>query len=710
MNQKDSVNASNLEEIFQSTVSSVNLLEQLPFIVESFINATSESQPERDLDIIKKRFGLNHENVYGLEEIGIYYDITRERVRQVEFKLTKKLAGLMDCSSETKKFKLHESFVQEYKQVKGLLLGLDYILTTEEIKRFFQDRYGIDKECNSFSSLNFLMELLGYCPISTRLIGYRGSIKVSWCLKEQFNKTHIERVFSYLNTLLDKSERFKFFDIVISINKTKGNRLDKDFIRMVLKLCLEIEKLEKEEDTYQVKFECLPSAAERAFRVLQEKGKPVHFSDIAKIINHVELNLGKGKRITVPNLKNQLILDIRFKPIGRSGIWSLSDWDNVSTKTITKLMEDSFHECGKPLSMQEVYQYVIARRPDASFRSVTVYLSNTDTFVRVNKNQYALVVWGLKPIDKSIRRTTNETSSLVNIALKDIFADKDSILFADLIRLIKEKTKLAEITIRNRIKKSQNFELKQERTSNGYTVYCINRDFEQASLPLESGKELLRDKIQNEIISILQANPNKPITKGDLYFQVRKEVDCLRPTFYAYLSIMKDVKQYTEKRKSYCIFEYEEQRNSVSIDSSLLATCSDLELLNQLKRVINKLNVDEVDLGLFELGRIFENELKDYLVVAKQHSIIQVYRKDLEKLVSMIDCVVRENVVSKGYYLHILREERNERAHGKIPNLNERKTILNKAHYVAELYIQNIIFFNDKKSKALLEIANTSTA
>ena len=710
MNQEDSIKASNLEEIFQPIVSSVNLLEQLLFITESFINATCKSQPERDLDILKKRFGLNHESVYSLEEIGIYYDITRERVRQVEFNIISKLSELMYGSGESKKFKIQESFAHEYKQVKDNLLDLDYILAEEEIRKIFQDRYGIGKESESFSSLNFLMELLGYCSISPKKHGYRGSTKLAWCLKEQFNKACTEKVFIYLNTLLDKSERFKFFDIVISLNKTKGHRLDKDFIRMLLKLCVEIEKLENEEDIYQVKFECLPNTVERAFRVLQEKGDPLHFSDIAKRINIVELSLGKGKRITVTNLKNQLIADSRFKPIGRSGIWSLSNWDNVTTKTIIQIMEDSFHEGGKPLSVKEVYQYVIAKRPDASSRSVSAYLTNIDIFVRVNKIQYALVVWGLKPLDKSIRRTSEEASSMINAALKEIFIDKDSILLADLIRLVKEKTRLAEMTIRSRVKFSQNFELKQEGISSNYTVYCISRDFEQASSNLNSGRELLRDKIQDEVISILQANPNKPVTKGDLYFQVKKEVECLRPTFYACLSNMKAIKQYTENGKSYCLFEYQERQNSVNIDLALLTNCSDLELLDQLKRAINKLNVDDVDLGLFDLGRIFENELKDYLVVAKQHSVIQVYRKDLEKLVHMIDCVVRENIVSKGYYLHILREERNERAHGKIPNLDERKTILNKAHYVAELYIQNIIFFNDQRNKVLAQIINVSTA
>jgi Sigma-70, region 4 len=466
MKQEDLVEVNNFEEAFQPIVFPINLLGQLLPVTENFINATCKSQSERDLDIIKKRFGLNHESVYSLEEIGIYYGITRERVRQVEFKIISKLSELMYGCSESKKFKIQETLVHEYKQVKDRLLDLDYILTEEEIKNFFQDRYGIDKKSESFSSLKFLMELLGYCSISPKNNGYRGETRLAWCLKEKSNKAHNDKVFVYLNTLLDKPEKFKFFDIVVSLNKTKGYRLDKEFIRMLLKLCVEIESLENEEDIYQVKFECLPSAAERAFRVLQERGEPLHFSEIAKVINFAELSLGKGKRITVTNLKNQLIADNRFKPIGRSGIWSLSAWNNITTKTITQIMEDSFHEGGKPLSVNDVYQYVITRRPDASLKSVSVYLSNIDIFVRVDKKQYALVVWGLKPLDRSIRRTSDEASSLMNVALREIFVDKDSILLADLIRLVQEKTKLAVMTIRKRVQSSKRFELKQEGTSN----------------------------------------------------------------------------------------------------------------------------------------------------------------------------------------------------------------------------------------------------
>jgi RNA polymerase primary sigma factor len=46
---------------------------------------------ERDAKIIKMRFGIDEEKEYTLEEIGKHFNITRERVRQVEEKVLVKL-------------------------------------------------------------------------------------------------------------------------------------------------------------------------------------------------------------------------------------------------------------------------------------------------------------------------------------------------------------------------------------------------------------------------------------------------------------------------------------------------------------------------------------------------------------------------------------------------------------------------------------------
>lgn len=47
---------------------------------------------EREADVLKRRYGINtDEDPKSLEEIGVIYDLTRERIRQIEIKALKKL-------------------------------------------------------------------------------------------------------------------------------------------------------------------------------------------------------------------------------------------------------------------------------------------------------------------------------------------------------------------------------------------------------------------------------------------------------------------------------------------------------------------------------------------------------------------------------------------------------------------------------------------
>ena len=49
---------------------------------------------EREKDVIKKRFGIDEDQVFTLEEIGNIFNVTRERIRQIELKALKKLKKL----------------------------------------------------------------------------------------------------------------------------------------------------------------------------------------------------------------------------------------------------------------------------------------------------------------------------------------------------------------------------------------------------------------------------------------------------------------------------------------------------------------------------------------------------------------------------------------------------------------------------------------
>lgn len=64
-----------------------------------------EDLTEREAGVIKLRFGLGNEPVVTLEEIGLRFNLTRERIRQIEAKAIRKLKA---------KSTLFASILQEY--------------------------------------------------------------------------------------------------------------------------------------------------------------------------------------------------------------------------------------------------------------------------------------------------------------------------------------------------------------------------------------------------------------------------------------------------------------------------------------------------------------------------------------------------------------------------------------------------------------------
>lgn len=66
-----------------------------------------ESLPTRECNVLKKRFGIDCDRVYTLEEIGNEYHITRERIRQIEARAIKRL-------QEDKNKSFLHGYVDEY--------------------------------------------------------------------------------------------------------------------------------------------------------------------------------------------------------------------------------------------------------------------------------------------------------------------------------------------------------------------------------------------------------------------------------------------------------------------------------------------------------------------------------------------------------------------------------------------------------------------
>ena len=60
-------------------------------LLEEQVSTVLATLPEREQEVLKMRFGLKDGYSLTLEEVGLYFEVTRERIRQIEAKALRRL-------------------------------------------------------------------------------------------------------------------------------------------------------------------------------------------------------------------------------------------------------------------------------------------------------------------------------------------------------------------------------------------------------------------------------------------------------------------------------------------------------------------------------------------------------------------------------------------------------------------------------------------
>jgi len=268
------------------------------------------------------------------------------------------------------------------------------------------------------------------------------------------------------------------------------------------------------------------------------------------------------------------------------------------------------------------------------------------------------------------------------------------------IEKIHERTGRPEGTIRNEISKSTCVLIEPHPSFSRRKLLRYLGEEQQHLSKAKAEKVTIRDTVRKEIVNFLQGQPESQAPLTMLAAFIVKKTGCRKGTFYRYLDEMENVKKVTSGKIVICKLitsSTNELINGVQSEYPQIINLNDEELRDNLKRAIKNLNIDNVDLCLFQLGKIFEVELKAFLLKVKDKNIFPVTSGDLDRLASMIDCVERNRVITKKHHLTLLREQRNERAHGHIPNLIERQKLLQYAPFLVDLYLEYIILLNCKR-------------
>jgi DNA-directed RNA polymerase delta subunit len=659
-----------------------NLVEAFPAIIELYLTKKHKKSYDRDINIINKRFGLNENKQYTLEDLGAFYDVSGERIRQIESNIIKQLALLFKGEIKTKGWKICSILIDNFNNVLERFGNFNPIMLRTDAERVLYDKFN---EILPKEYFDLFMEVLGYIKIPRKINAFRGEITESWTQSVNYKKKDLEMIFQALDVIYDTVNPIPIFDLTVLVKK-KLKSSSKTLNQSISIALSSIEDIDYDGDVVVVKFSRLRSAADKAYRVLESQTKPMHFSKINQEINLLCKSNSNFIPVLETNLKNQIVADDRFSPIGKSGKWALTIWGNSTNLTIVQAIEKVFHQTGKPLKFPKIEEKIKDIRPDASVKSLKVYLNDKKLFTRVGDNEFALIAWRLPAAQKrQVNRSVSELE--FTNAIKSILLNSNPINLSALIKSLVTTINLSEASVRQKLLVTPGLEINSQSGKRSKLVSCSNLDL----IKPKKERVLLRDCVQAEVRAILFEQPNIPIIKGDLYVEVIKVIECKKPTFYQYLDKMKDITQYQEDKKYYAVYSHQETVDTIKID--LEQYTSNGLIIGALKRPLDMLTLDNVDIALYELGLLFETSLKTYLKQQKELGKINVSSKDLSKLFMMINCVVREGVVTKGHHLNTLREERNDRAHGDVPSEKERYILFNKAHYIADLFVKYICNF-----------------
>jgi hypothetical protein len=343
-----------------------NLDENNKIDFKNFVFDMIKELPERSADVIRKRFNLEGRGLETLEEIGKRYNITRERVRQIEseaierlkqigkknnidliFKTNKETidsrGGIISEEEMVKYLFKSENHDNINKQVVLLILSLDDKIKTAKETKVYKKIYFYEKE--SFAKFcNAIEALEKYLTESGKNLSFEKILNI---LRD--NNFSEEAVKSYLS-----SNKIILQSVIGEWGHQKWPHINPKSVR------------------------------DKAYLTLKKNKIPLHFISITDGINKIWKN---EKRPNGQTVHNELIKDKRFVLIGR-GIYALSEW-GYKPGTVLDVLLEVFNQAGKELGQNEIIEKVLEKRKVRE-NTIILNLQNKRYFEKLANKAYKL--------------------------------------------------------------------------------------------------------------------------------------------------------------------------------------------------------------------------------------------------------------------------------------------------------------------------------
>lgn len=339
---------------------------ELSFKPKNITKRLLSALPERSRLVVTKRYGLDKNNErMTLEAIGEMYSITRERVRQIEHAALQNIRKSAFYKQEKAVFEELYNHIHDY----GGMVGEEELLkhfakdeSTQNHVHFMLvvgDAFKKEKEDPEFKHR-------WHVDVSLSKKIHDALRKMYKSLNDDDLVPESEMVESFLEHLKDVNEKYRNEEVAkrwLGISKNMSKNPLGEWGKS---------------DSQNVKTKGI---RDYAYLAMRKHGSPIHFRDIAKLIEKLF-----NKKAHIATTHNELIKDKRFVLVGR-GLYALTEWgyaSGVVKEVIKKMIEKH-----GPLTKEEIIQRVMKERY-VKENTILVNLQNSKFFKKDKDGKYSL--------------------------------------------------------------------------------------------------------------------------------------------------------------------------------------------------------------------------------------------------------------------------------------------------------------------------------
>jgi len=325
----------------------------------------------RAREVIEKHFGLRSVLCQTLEAIGQNLGVTRERVRQIEALGLRQLANKNVLEPLKPVFETIEKHLTDY----GGVRREDYFL--REISQLVSL-----KEKNNENLIDFALALG-----QGRFVHFKETPKwrAAWALDNSVYNNAIGLGESLRKKLAEQNLPIPREEVLKTAASLGGEMNDKALFSCI-ELCREIAQNPFGEWGFIGSPEVSPKGVkDKAYLIFKKEKKPLHFTQVAELINQAVF---EGRQAHPQTVHNELIKDPRFVLVGR-GTYALADW-GYEPGTVRDVLVSALKNTEGGLTKEEIIKIVQAKRL-VKENTILLNLQNKKVFRKIDNERFTLL-------------------------------------------------------------------------------------------------------------------------------------------------------------------------------------------------------------------------------------------------------------------------------------------------------------------------------